>query len=730
MKLQVLFLLLICASLTSFAQQQNQEIVAVDNPKGWIIKTKSSAYQLTITSTGAVKPGYYGSIAQASYGKINAAWSETIDEVPVRGGVPFKTPALEVIYADGVRDADLTFVSGNIVTIDGRSALKIIQKDKVYPLEVISYLRVLPEYDIIEKWIEVKNTGKKDNIKVENLLSGSIGLPADEYVLTQLSGRQMNEFQPYESLLVPGLRTIENKAFKANFNAPWFQVRSKSSNKDETGPTWFGVLHYSGNWKLNFDQNFASTLQILGGINFWDTDLTLKPCQSFVAPKFTIGYTEGGNDGVSLALQSYVRKEILPEKFRDQPRPVLYNSWYATTYGVKEDQQVEMAKIAAEVGVEYFVIDDGWYKARTNKDTGLGDWEADKIKFPNGLGSMIKRINDLGMKFGIWVEPESVNLISDVYKQHPDWILSFPGRRKELPYRVFLNLAKEEVYQHLFNSISKLLSENKIDFIKWDQNTYLTEPGWMDASPDIQREVRIRYTENLYRLIDNLRKKFPNVWFESCASGGGRVDYGMMSKMDQQWISDEATSLNRLSIQYGYLNFLPANTMVSWVIDQIGNAWKQPTSLGYRFDVSMAGVLGIGNDIRKWTEADKEIAKSKIALYKKIRPLIQQGINYRLVSPFENNRAALQYTAEDKKSAVVICYNMAKYLTESQVIDRGSSVLKLKGLDPMAKYVVKKADDPTDKGNVYPGEFLMKIGISWPVKNAFESQIMLIDKTL
>jgi alpha-galactosidase len=717
----------VCLSVSILAQQ-NPVITAVESPKGWLLKTNSSAYQVMINATGIVKLGYYGSSAQASYQSKNAAWSEAVDEVPVRGGTAFKTPALEVIYADGVRDAELLFVSGEVVTIEGRPTLKIIQKDRIYPLEVISYIRVISEYDIIEKWIEVKNGSKKDKIKVENLQSGSVTLPGNEYVLTQLSGRERNEFQPYQSLLVPGLRTIQNKSFKANFNAPWFQVRPKSSNDDELGPTWFGVVHYSGNWTLAFDQNFNAGLQILGGINFWDTSLDLKPGQTFTTPKLTLGYTEQGNDGVAVALQAYVRKEILPEKFRMQPRPVLYNSWYATTYAVKEDQQVEMAKTAAEIGIEYFVIDDGWFKGRTKSDSGLGDWEVDKTKFPNGLTSMIQRINDLGMKFGIWIEPESVNLKTDVYRQHPDWILSFPNRRKELPYRVFLNLAKEEVYQHLLNSFTKLLKENKIDFIKWDQNTYLTEPGWMDAPIEVQREVRIRYVENLYRLITELRKRFPNVWFESCASGGGRVDYGMMSKMDQQWTSDEAIALNRIFIQYGYLNFLPANTMVSWVIDQIGSEWQQPTSLSYKFDVSMAGVLGIGSDIRKWTTVEKEIAKAKIALYKKIRPLVQQGVNYRLASPFESNRCALQYNAEDKNSAVVICYNLAKYLPQSQLVDRGSSVLPLKGLDPLTKYLVKKAEDPLDKGTVYTGELLMKIGLSWPVKNSFESQILLINK--
>lgn len=694
-----------------------------------MISTKSSVYQLILTKDGTIRPGYYGAKEQLSYVQKNAAWYEGIDEVPVRGRLPFKTPALEVVFADRVRDAELEYVHADILDIGNRKTLKITQKDKIYPLEVVSYIRVLPEYDILEKWIEVKNTSKKGAIRVENLMSGSIVLPADEYVLTQLSGKQMNEFQPNESLLTPGVKFIENKAFKANFNAPWFQVRPQDSNKDEKGPTWFGSLHYSGNWKLAFDKAFNSNVQVVGGINFWDTELSLKPGQVFQTPKLSVGYTPEGAEGVSMNLGAYVRKEILPAEHRLDMRPVLYNSWYATTYHLNEDQQVDMAKIAAEAGVELFVIDDGWFKGRNAHDYGLGDWQIDKKKFPNGLASMISRINDLGMKFGIWIEPESVNINSEIYKAHPDWIFSYPSRKKELPYRVFLNLAKEEVYNHLLEVMTKLLKENKIDFVKVDQNSYLTEPGWMDAPEDIQREVRIRYVQNLYRLIDELKSRFPKVWFESCASGGGRIDLGMLSRMDQAWVSDNTLPLDRIFIQYGYLSALPANTMVSWVIDQIDNYWQQPVSLDYKFDVSMSGVLGIGNDIRKWTPAEKQTAKDKIALYKKIRPMVQQGIAHRLISPFENNRCALQYNSEDNHSAVVFCYNMAKYLPGSQLQDRGAAVLRLKGLNPLQQYRVKKTSDKNDQGMVYRGDFLMNIGITWPAKNAFESQILTIDQT-
>jgi alpha-galactosidase len=569
----------------------------------------------------------------------------------------------------------------------------------------------------------VTNTAKKENIRVENLQSGSIALPADQYILTHMAGAPENEFQTQETLLTAGVKTVQNKTFKSIFHMPWFMVRPKSADK-ENGYAWFGSFHYSGNWVLNFDQTFNGNLQILGGVNYWDTQWTLEPGKPFQTPKFSVGFTKNGSEGAAQSMSAYVRNSVLPPVHRKDLRPVIYNSWFSTFYAVNENQQLALAKIAKEAGVEMFVIDDGWFKGRTKSDEGLGDWEVDKKKFPNGLGPLIKSINDMGMDFGIWVEPENVVRKSDIYREHPDWALNFPNR-KGSNYRLFLNLGKEEVYQYLLRSLTKLLKENNIKFIKWDQNTYLSEPGWSDAPEAMQREVRIRFINNLYRLIDELKSRFPNVWFESCASGGGRVDLGMLSRMDQAWVSDNVDPLDRIFMHYGYLSGLPANTMVSWVTQRLKH---QPIPLDFEFDVSMAGVLGIGYDITKWTPGDLEIAKKKVAQYKIIRPLVQQGVVSRLVNPFETNRCAFQYTHADANSSALICYNMAEYLAGSQFITRGSSTLKLKSLKPGVMYRVQKIEDAgTTTGTSYRGDFLMNIGIGWPVKGPNKSQVLLIN---
>ena len=733
-----LVFLLVTVSFWTRAQSVIERIDGADG--GWVIHTKSAAYQILITSGQRVYPVFFGDAAQADYKKRTAAWTQRVEEVPVRGGAETKTSALEVIFDDNVRDTDLQYVSGEAIIVEGRPTLKLIQRDRVYPLEVVSYIRVMEEFDILEKWIEVKNTGNEGNIKIQNLLSGSILLQNNEYILTQLSGMELAEFQEFNTPLTPGLKVIQNKVFKANQNMPWFLVRTKEEFAEDSGPAWFGAVHYSGNWKIILDNlyesRFISSLQILGGINFWDTEWTLHPGETFQTPKFSVGYCNEGATGASQRQAAYVRKEILPEGNRNVLRPILYNSWYATTDKVKEDEQLEIAKRAADLGIELFALDAGWFKSSNEGWSGMGTWEVDERKFPSGLPAFIKKINELGMQFGIWVEPENIHITNEYYKANPHWVLEYPTRKSGAQKRV-LNLAREDVYQHLLKSLTSLLKNNKIDFVKWDQNVYLSEPGWVDAPVEKQKEIRIRHMANLYRLVDELKNRFPKVLFESCASGGGRVDLGMMSRMDQAWTSDNTTAVDRLFIQYGYLGAMPANTMVSWVIEKISNQSQLNSSLSYKFDVAMSGVPGIGYDIRKWNDDESKLAKQKIATYKAIRPLVQQGILYRLISPFENNRTALQYNSESGEESVVFCYNMAIYVSSgyvktaplrgAQFNDRGSSILKLKGLVANKNYTVKKAGDANDIGKVYPGDFLMNVGIEWPVKNSFESMILLVN---
>jgi alpha-galactosidase len=681
--------------------------------KEWSITTESSAYRMIVASNGEVQSVYHGNKQNAENPSGGMG-----PETPVRGGYVKATPLLEVVFPDGVRDVELEYVSGEIITTDGRQTLKITQRDKFYPLEIHSYIRVMFEYDLIEKWNEVRNTGKKGSVRIENLQSGTVFLPEDVYELTHFAGVWGNEFRPNTTKLTQGTKIIQVRDFKS-YGSSSFIVRPESENGKHSGKAWFGSLCYSGNWRVDFEKTFNGNVQITGGIHFWDQEINLKPGQSFTTPRMIFGYTEQGMEGVTLRLTSYVREQLLPATHRQKIRPVLYNSWYATTFSVNEAQQLALAKVAKEIGVEMFVIDDGWFKGRVNDKAGLGDWTVDRNKFPDGLKPMIDSINAIGLDFGIWIEPEMVNPNSDLYRAHPDWVFHFPNRqRHEGRNQLILNLAREDVYQYLYQSFHSLLKENNIKFIKWDMNKALTDPGFMSAPSDEQRAVRIKYVDNLYRLVGALRGEFPEVWFENCASGGGRVDMGMARLFDFNWASDYTDPLERIFIQDAYLSVFPANTMISWVTHE--DRHQQQPPLDFKFDVCMAGVLGVGNDITKWNDEQKETARKKIARYKEIRETTQKGDLYRIISPYENNQSILQYVASDKRDAVIFQYRLAEYPHNAVPETQRSPLVKLRGLLPDVSYQVEGFN------NALTGAYLMEVGIRFPLKGAFKSRIYTI----
>lgn len=713
-------ILIILVSLANVIFAQSNAIEKNSDNTTWSLYTNSALYQISVTDAGSVNMTYFGNRVQ----DVSHLRNEWKDELPVRGGYSNTTPILEVIFADGVRDIELTFVDANITTIDGYSTLIINQKDVFYPLMVTEYIRVLPEYDLIEKWIEVKNTGKRKNeiIKIENAQSGSFFLPKDNYYLTHLSGTWGHEFQPNKTRLTPGLKTLQTKDFRS-FGSSFFAVRPEGETSEVRGKVWYGSLIYSGNWRADFDKSALGEVQVVSGINFWDQEVTLKPGEIFTTPKMLAGYTEKGMEGVSNNLASFTREQILPKSHRNELRPVLYNSWYATTFNVNEEHQLALAKIAKEIGVEMFVIDDGWFKGRVNDRAGLGDWTVDKNKFPNGLKSMIDKINAMGLDFGIWIEPEMVNPNSDLYRAHPDWVFHYPNRTRHTGRnQLMLNLAREDVYKYLYNSFHKLLKENNIKYIKWDMNKSLTDPGFPSADTDEQRSVRIKYVDNLYRLIESLRQEFPDVWFENCASGGGRIDLGMLSRMDFNWVSDNTDPVDRIFIQYSYLNAFPANTMIGWVTREDWHSQNHP--LEFKFDVSMSGVLGVGYDITKWTEEEKAIAKDRITRYKEIRKTVQFGDHYRLVSPYENNRSVLQYVNNEKSESIVFVYNLAEYPNNFIPETKGSKEIHLRGLRADSLYKIENIE------TTFTGQFLMDNGIVFPVSGAFKSKIFKITKQL
>ncbi|RPH92855.1 MAG: hypothetical protein EHM72_16860, partial [Calditrichaeota bacterium] len=387
-----------------------KQVIAVDaQPTRWTLSTENSTCQIILTEDQNLTPGYYGPTAGTRPYEA-PDWTATIEngtllrEIPYRGGFIDMAPALEVIFADLARELELIYQGYEILEEHGHPVLRLDMKDRHYPLAVSEFIRVLPELDLLEKWLVLKNIGAED-ILIEKAYSGSFLLPQGAYDFIQFSGDWGRESIPRRSRLTPGSKTIAVRDVRSHQHAGVFMIRPQDEIDEFCGAVWFGGPVWAGNWLITAEVNRMERTQIVAGINEWDTSWTLRPGVSFTTPKMIMGCTIGGTAAASIALHHYTLDHLLPQPFNTQPSQVLYNSWYATTFHVNEKDQIKLAEIARDIGVELFVIDDGWFKGRNDDHAGLGDWIPDPQKFPRGLSPMIQKINELGMDFGIWVEP-------------------------------------------------------------------------------------------------------------------------------------------------------------------------------------------------------------------------------------------------------------------------------------------------------------------------------------
>jgi alpha-galactosidase len=449
-----------------------------------------------------------------------------------------------------------------------------------------------------------------------------------------------------------------------------------------------------------FEVERNDALNVVAGIQPFDFSWHLGPHQSFEAPPLVCGFTEQGLGGASRILHRYQADEVLPQRHRDTLRPVLYNSWEATRFDVRVEEQITLARRAAELGIELFVVDDGWFGARDGEHAGLGDWVVNSRKFPRGLGELIDEVHRLGMQFGIWVEPEMVNPDSDLYRAHPDWVFHFEHRERTLARnQLVLNFAREDVQANILGQLQCLLRDHPIDFLKWDHNRPYTEVGWPAAPRERQREVWVRHVWGVYEVLAALRAEFPELLVESCAGGGGRVDLGILRLTDQVWVSDNTEASDRLFIQYGYSRAYAPRTMVNWVTDVPNDQTGRENPLDFRFHVAMQGVLGIGGNILRWTPAELAQARELVAQYKRLRPIVQHGDQYWLLPPALERPCAVQYVSEDQRESALFLYQARGALGQ------GVRQVRLQGLDPARRY--RRAVD----GIKSTGSALMAAGV-------------------
>jgi alpha-galactosidase len=664
----------------------------LEQQKTFVLDAGTVSYTFGVNERSELQHLYWGSLlwrdADMAGARVNPGWASfdlspttTPDEYPAWGSGRFYETCLKVTRADGGRDLVLKYVSHKI----SGDSLEVLTKDVSDNVRVALNYRVYPE-GIIRRHAVITN-GSLQALTVESAQSAAWNLPpGDGYRATHLAGRWGGETQIVREEINPGLTVIESRRGNTGQVNPWFAIDGPDRADEEHGRVWFGALGWSGNWRITIEQTPHQQVRVVGGYNSFDFSWPLKPSESLETPPFYGGFTEHGFGGASRALHRFEREHILPAATRQTVRPILYNSWEATTFNVTEEGQHELAKKAASLGVELFVMDDGWFGARDHDRAGLGDWFVNPKKFPNGLKPLIDSVKGFGMKFGLWVEPEMVNPDSELYRKHPDWAMNFTGRpRTPARNQLVLNMAREDVKGHIFSVLDRLLAGNDIAFVKWDMNRHFSEPGWPEAAPEDQRKLWVQYVRNVYEIIDRLRSRHPGVEIESCSGGGGRVDLGILTRVEQVWTSDNTDALDRLKIQEGFTQAYTPKAMMAWVTD-VPNFNGRSTPLEFRFLVAMQGSLGIGNDLNHWKPEDFALATRMIAWYKEVRRTVQEGALYRLRSPREGEWTYNQYVSEDGKQAVLFA------VQRSQQYGRPAPVLLPRGLDPKAVYRVKPLD--------------------------------------
>jgi alpha-galactosidase len=592
----------------------------------------------------------------------------------------FTAPSLQLAFPDGARGVDWRHTGH---TADG-GHLTLRFRDAWHPFHVDLHYRVHAGGDVVERWSTLRSEVPVTLLRCDSAAWSVPVLPG--YRLSHVVGGWSAEHALRRTELTVGETVLTSRRGVTGHHAGAWLMLDGGEATEQHGEVWSGALAWSGSWRVTVTRDPAGRAGWTGGAGHEGLAVRLEPGREWATPVFAGLYSDGGFGGASRGWHRHVTRHVLPEP--GELRPVLYNAWEAVGFDAGEDDQRRLAALAARVGAELFVVDDGWFGGRTGESAGLGDWWPNAERFPRGLRPLADEVRRLGMRFGLWVEPEMVNPDSDLYRAHPDWVLHLPGRpRTELRNQLVLNFARPEVADWAHKWLDALVGEHDIDLLKWDFNRALTEVG-PDDGPWFE------HVRAVYSLMDRLRADHPRLRIEACAGGGGRTDLGILARTDQVWTSDNTDALDRIVIQHGFSQVFPARAMAAWVTDSPNPLTGRAVPLEFRFHVAMAGVLGLGGNLPGWSEDELERAAALVAAYKDIRPVVQLGAQARLGHGVQRG---VQYVHGDR--VVVLAWRgPAPYGTPA-------APLRPVGLDPLARY----RDE--DTGAVHHGVVLMSAGL-------------------
>lgn len=698
------------------------------------IETKQNAIVLQADPKTNVKMVYYGPklATQSDYANILSSYKQGSDYTGVNdeayttsGTRNLFEPAITITHADGNNSLDLHYISHSVKKeSDNVSITSIVLKDPVYNLETTLYYKVYYNENVVEQWSEIKNN-EKGNVTLRKFASANLYLRGGAFFLTQYHGDWAKEMQPEESKITHGIKTLDSKlGTRANlFQPSVFMVSMDKPATENEGTVLYGTLAYSGNFRTDLELDQFDNLRIISGINNYASAYTLKPNEVFTTPAFLSTLSSTGKGTASRNLQAWARNyRLLDGK---GTRLTLLNNWEATYFDFDENKLFGLIKDTQKLGVDMFLLDDGWFanKYPRNGDVaGLGDWDENKKKLPNGISSLVKEAKNNDVKFGLWIEPEMVNPKSELYEKHPDWVVK-EAKREEFYFRnqLVLDLTNPKVQDFVFGVVDDLFTKNpELAYIKWDCNAVIYNAH--SATLKNQSHFYIEYVRGLYKVLERIRKKYPTVPMMLCSGGGGRVDYGALQYFTEFWPSDNTDPLERIFMQWEYSYFYPAISSSNHVTD-----WgKQP--IKFRTDVAMMGKMGFDIVVGHLSPNDLAFCQDAIKTYNQVKPIIWQGDQYRLSNPRENSVASMLYLTEDKKTGIVF-----NYLVNNRYAEGSKLPVKFNGLDAAKKYKISEINiypgtkSSIDNSKTYTGDFLMKIGFNPDVNQSRTSVVLKIE---
>ncbi len=699
------------------------------------IETEHTSYQMKVDKYGVLTHLWYGAKTECSMdylldypdvgfsGNIYEAENQRTyslntlpQEYSTSGVGDFRIPAITVTHDDGSRALDLRYsghkISRGKYNIDGLPAvyateeeaetLEIVMEDTATNIEVILMYGVLPKKDIITRSTVIINNGTT-SITINKAHSLCLDLPEGNWQSIHFHGRHAMERQMERCELIHGIEEFSSSRGTSSHQQNPTILLCEKECTETSGFCVGAALMYSGGFQTQIEKDQLKQVRVVMGINPETFSWKLNASERFNTPEVILSCSMEGTAKLSQQFHKIIRHNVCRGKYQLSQRPILINNWEATYFDFDEKKILDIAKEASKIGIDMFVLDDGWFGKRDSDNSGLGDWYVNENKIKGGLATLISKINDLGMKFGIWFEPEMVSEDSDLYREHPEWAIKIPGRNPmRSRYQLVLDMSNPEVIEYLYNSISDILKNNNIEYVKWDMNRSISDWYSTCLPSSRQGEQPHRYILGLYGLLERLITNFPHILFEGCSGGGGRFDAGMLYYSPQIWCSDNTDAHERTFIQYGTSFFYPISTVGSHVSAVPNHQTGRITSLDTRGIVAMAGSFGYELDLSTLTEEEKETMKEQVKKYRQYQLLIHNGDYYRLTNPHNSRIAAWQWN--DNTNGNVLVQGVVFRAVANMVRDK----IKLMGVDALAKYKLKGT------GEIYSGMALMTGGILIP----------------